>query len=92
MIVKLFDGLEIQASDKLREKVDAALGQSKSIIINGMTITPKSIAYIKNGGYTEADTGQKTNLLSPTDNRGEYSPAKEKLRQQFIHRKIKKPV
>lgn len=84
MIIKLFDKTEIPCSDSEAEKIMAAVNQGVKLIrLRGMVLAPGSIAMIKPGGHSEADTVPTSHRLAKPDHRGEASPALESLRAKW---------
>lgn len=83
MIVKLFDKTELTISQNAAMRLTESLQRDPQgyVTLNGIVIKKTAIAMIKPGGRTEPDTKQL--LLEKPDYRGEFSPAKEKLRQMF---------
>lgn len=85
MIIKYFDRTEQVVTDAEAEKITSAINRGVAMIqIRGSMVNPKSIALIKPGGRTEADQQALTNpRIAAHDNRGDYSPALEKLRKRW---------
>jgi hypothetical protein len=82
MIVKLFDKTELTISTNAAVKLTESLQRDPQgyVTINGMVIKKTAIAMIKPGGEVLANA---VALIERPDHRGEYSPAKEKLRKMF---------
>lgn len=92
MIIKLFDRTEIVVSqDEAAKVVNAIERDVASIVVKGIFLNnPKRvIAYVMPGGYTEADRADKSHRIAATStHRGEYSPAKERIREMFRNKHV----
>lgn len=88
MIVKLFDGTEFDVTKQQAEQVKQMISQGKRTIVIGESwLKSSSIAVIRPGGKTEADTvPDNRKIEARTDHRGEHSPAKERLRQWITNK------
>jgi hypothetical protein len=82
MIIKLKDGTEtIVNNEKAERAIEQIESGAVSFRVNGMWIRSDWVAVIKPGGTTEVDIVPRDHQLDRPDHRGEYSPAKEKLRK-----------
>lgn len=84
MIIKLKDGTQITVSKLQADKVKTAIeSDAKAINLDDKWFRSDWIASIMPGGQTEADKIPEHRQISPADHRGEYSPAKEKIRENL---------
>lgn len=86
MIVKLFDGTEIEISSKAATDLTNSIRRDSQgyVTLSGMVIKKSAITIIKPGGRTEPDVSYER--IDAPDFRGQYSPAKEAIRKMFAEK------
>lgn len=85
MIVVLFNKQEIVITKQEADAIDSMIETDvKWIKIGDFRVRPSAIMLIKPGGVAEADL---THRIEAHDYRGEYSPAKEKIKEQLNARR-----
>lgn len=84
MIVKLFDGTELQITKDASERLKMALERNSDgyVTINDYVIRKSAIALIKPGGEPKLEQ----NLIASHDYRGEHSEAKERVRKMLAEK------